>query len=175
MLAMRTRILELVPDAQEVVSYGMPAFRIEGGIVAGMMANKTFVGYYPFSGSILAQLSDELASYRQTKSALHVPLGKPLPKALLRRLLRARAAEITAKKAPDAERQTRPKRMDDVWLSLGISAPARRALEANGITGITDLKRWTRADLSALHGMGPHALVRIEAAMKKARVTFKPA
>lgn len=175
MLAMRTRILELMPSAQEVVSYGMPAFRIEGGIVAGLLANKTFVGYYPFSGSILAQFPDELTSYKQTKSALHVPLGKPLPKALLRRLLRARAAEITAKKAPSAAGQARPTGTDDVWQSLGLSAPARRALDANGITRVTDLKRWTRADLSGLHGLGPHALVRIEAAMKQAGVAFKRA
>lgn len=98
MLNMRERILTLVPDAQEVVSYGMPAFRIEGGIVAGMLANKSFVGYYPFSGSILNQFPNELASYKQTKSALHVPLGKPLSKTILRLLLRARAAEIAAKR-----------------------------------------------------------------------------
>ena len=53
MLEMRARILEIVPDVEEVVSYGMPAFRVTGNIVAGLLANKTYVGYYPFSGSVL--------------------------------------------------------------------------------------------------------------------------
>ena len=52
MLEMRKRILEIVPKAEEVVSYGMPAFKVDGKIVAGLLANKKHVGYYPFSGSI---------------------------------------------------------------------------------------------------------------------------
>lgn len=177
MLVMRERILALVPDAKEVVTYGMPAFRVEGGIVAGMMANKAFVGYYPFSGSILAQFPDQLASYKQTKSALHVPLGKPLSKSLLRLLLRARVTEIAAKAASSAPRRTsqlEPADADAFWHSLGISAPARRALTQNSITSLVGLTHWTRADLRALHGMGPHALARIEAAMQQVGVTFKP-
>ena len=173
MLTMRTRILELVPTAEEVVSYGMPAFRITGGVVAGLNANKTFVGYYPFSGSILMQFPKELADFPQTKSALHVPIGKPLSKSLLRLLLRARSTEIAATRAP-AQRVSRTKsEQADFWKSLGISAPARRALEGHGIATLKDLRRWTEADLAALHGMGPHATTRIKAAMDAAGVRFK--
>ena len=53
-----------------------------------------------FSGSILTQFPNDLASYKQTKCALHVLIGKPLSKALLRRLLRARAADFPAKGTP---------------------------------------------------------------------------
>lgn len=182
MLVMRERILDLLPGVQEVVSYGMPAFRVEGGIAAGLLANKAFVGYYPFSGSILGQFADELSAYKQTKSALHVPLGKPLSKAMLRRLLRARLneiAEMSARKASTRQRRKAPAAAgvpadsDAFWKSLGISAPARRALIGHGIAGLDDLKGWTKADLSALHGMGPHALVRIEAAMTQEGVTFR--
>ena len=182
MLVMRERILDLLPGAQEVVSYGMPAFRVEGGIAAGLLANKAFVGYYPFSGSILGQFADELSSYKQTKSALHIPLGKPLSKAMLRRLLHARLKEIadmSAKKSSTRARRNAPAipalpaDSDAFWKSLGISAPARRALIGHGIATLVDLKGWTKADLSALHGMGPHALVRLEDAMKQAHVTFK--
>ena len=45
MLEMRKRILEIVPQAEEVVSYGMPAFKIDGKIFAGLLANKKHVGY----------------------------------------------------------------------------------------------------------------------------------
>jgi uncharacterized protein YdhG (YjbR/CyaY superfamily) len=90
MLELRDRILEIVPNAVEVVSYGMPAFKVEDRIVAGLLANKNHVGYYPFSGSILIKFPEELAKYKTTKSAIHVPVEKPLSKTLLRKLIRAR-------------------------------------------------------------------------------------
>ena len=93
MLEMRKRILEIVPRAEEVVSYGMPAFKVDGKIVAGLLSNKKHVGYYPFSGSILHLFSDELAKFSTTKSALHVPIDKPLTKALLNKLIKARIRE----------------------------------------------------------------------------------
>lgn len=93
MLEMRRRILEIVPDAQEVVSYGMPAFKVDETIVAGLLANKKHVGYYPFSGSILKLLPDELADFSKTISAIHVPIDKPLTKTLIKKLIRARLKE----------------------------------------------------------------------------------
>ena len=90
MLEMRTRILEIIPAAEEVVSYGMPAFELDGVVVAGLKSHKSHVGYYPFSGSILKLFPDELAKYKQTLSALHVPVDKPLPKGLLKKLIKAR-------------------------------------------------------------------------------------
>ncbi|MEY3357843.1 MAG: hypothetical protein RIR87_902 [Actinomycetota bacterium] len=92
MLAMRERILEIVPDAQEVLSYGMPAFKVDGVIVAGMLANRHHVGYYPFSGSVLKRFPYELRNYSQTKSALHVPIDKPLSRTMLKKLITARLA-----------------------------------------------------------------------------------
>ncbi len=94
---MRKRILEIVPSAQEVVSYGMPAFKVEDGVVCGLLSNKNHVGYYPFSGSILNLFPDELSRYKVTKSAIHVPVDKPMTKALLSKLIRARMKEIKAK------------------------------------------------------------------------------
>ena len=90
MLELRNRILEIVPDAVEVVKYGMPAFKVEDRIVAGLLANKNHVGYYPFSGSILHLFPEELAKYKTTKSAIHVPIDKPLAKGLLKKLIKAR-------------------------------------------------------------------------------------
>lgn len=96
MLEMRKRILEIVPKAEEVVSYGMPAFKVDGKIVAGLLSNKKHVGYYPFSGSILVHFPDELAKFSTTKSALHVPVDKPLTKTLLSKLIKARLAQIAS-------------------------------------------------------------------------------
>jgi uncharacterized protein YdhG (YjbR/CyaY superfamily) len=92
MLEMRERILSIIPKAEEVVSYGMPAFRLDGVVVAGVLANKRHVGYYPFSGSILNLFPEELAKFTTTKSAIHVPVDKPLTKTLLTKLIKARIA-----------------------------------------------------------------------------------
>jgi hypothetical protein len=55
----------------------------------------------------------------------------------------------------------------------GLSGPALRALSAAGITSLSHLTRWTRADLSALHGMGPKALVALDAALRERGRQFK--
>jgi uncharacterized protein YdhG (YjbR/CyaY superfamily) len=92
--ALRRTILEIVPDAEEVISYGVPAFRVGGKTVAGIAAFKDHLSYVPFSGSVLGQLSDELEGYRMTKSSLHFPIERPLPASLVRRLIEVRLAEI---------------------------------------------------------------------------------
>src|SRR5207302_11013201 len=78
--AVRRTILETVPEAEEVISYGIPAFRVNGNTVAGIAAFKDHLSYVPFSGSVLGQLADDLEGYTMTKSALHFPVDRPLPK-----------------------------------------------------------------------------------------------
>jgi len=92
MLEMRKRILEIVPTAEEVISYGMPAFKVDGIVIAGLLANKNHVGYYPFSGSVLHKFPDELSKFTCTKSAIHVPIDKPLTKGLIKKLIKERIA-----------------------------------------------------------------------------------
>jgi uncharacterized protein YdhG (YjbR/CyaY superfamily) len=91
---LRETILEIVPDAEQVISYRVPAFRVNGKAVAGFAAFKTHLSYLPFSGSVLGQLGDELDGYTMTKSALHFPVDRPLPKELVKRLVGVRLAEI---------------------------------------------------------------------------------
>lgn len=87
---MRRQILDIAPNAEEIVSYGMPAFRVDGVIICGLRAAKNHVGYYPFSGSILYLFKSDLAKYSCTKSAIHVPVDSPLSSALLKKLIKAR-------------------------------------------------------------------------------------
>ena len=72
-------ILEIVPDAEQVISYRVPAFRVAGTTVAGFAAFRDHMSYLPFSGSVLPQLSDQLNGCTMTKSALHFPVDRPLP------------------------------------------------------------------------------------------------
>lgn len=92
--ALRRTILQIVPDAEETISYRVPAFRIDGAVVAGFAAFRDHLSYLPFSGSVLAQLPDELAGYRMTKSALHFPVDQPLPREIVEKLIAVRRAEV---------------------------------------------------------------------------------
>ena len=91
---LRRTILEIVPDAEQVISYRVPAFRVRGETVAGFAAFKNHLSYLPFSGSVLSQLADELDGYAMTKSSLHFPVDRPLPKVLVKKLIAVRLAQV---------------------------------------------------------------------------------
>lgn len=91
---LRRSILAVVPDAEECISYGMPAFRVEGKVVAGFAAFKNHLAYLPHSGEVLARLGDRLSGYECTKGSLHFPVDEPLPDELVRRLVEAKLAII---------------------------------------------------------------------------------
>ena len=87
---LRQTIHDIVPDAEECISYGMPAFRLNGKVIAGFAAFKNHLSYLPHSGSVLGELSDELAGYQMTPGSLHFPIDKPLPKALVKKIIALR-------------------------------------------------------------------------------------
>jgi uncharacterized protein YdhG (YjbR/CyaY superfamily) len=91
--ALRRTILEIVPDPEQVISYRVPAFRVDGRTIAGFAAFANHLSYLPFSGSVLPKLADELTGYTMTKSALHFPIDRPLPKTLVRKLIATRLDE----------------------------------------------------------------------------------
>jgi uncharacterized protein YdhG (YjbR/CyaY superfamily) len=95
--ALRRTIRSIVPGAEECISYGIPAFRLDGRIVAGFAATANGGSYYPFSGSTLATLASDLEGWEGTKSAVHFSADRPLPKTLVRKLVRTRIAEANAK------------------------------------------------------------------------------
>ena len=171
MLELRKKILEVVPHADEVISYGMPAFKVDGNIVAGIMAAKNHVGYYPFSGSVLHLFSKELSRYTTTKSALHVPIGETLSKSLISKLIKARISQCPVKQGKvDLSRYAK---VDGYWRDLGIAAPARRGLVDHKLLKLSDLKRLTEEEFLDIHAMGPKAAALIKKEMKKEGIKFK--
>jgi uncharacterized protein YdhG (YjbR/CyaY superfamily) len=91
----RAAIAAAAPGAGEGFSYGMPAF-IQGKPVAGYAASAGHCAYYPMSGAITAALAADLAGYHTSKGAIRFPIGQALPAALIRKLVKARLAEIAA-------------------------------------------------------------------------------
>src|SRR5512137_3165176 len=94
LVRLRRTIRSILPKAEECISYGIPAFRLDGVVVAGFAATAKGCSYFPFSGSTLRTLAPELEGYGGTKASLHFAPEKPLPTALVRKLVRARIAEI---------------------------------------------------------------------------------
>lgn len=103
---LRGTIRTILPRVEECISYSMPAFRLDGYVVAGFLATKTGCSYFPFSGTTLATLAEDLSGYDQTKSALHFDAKRPLSSALVRKLLKARVAETMARVAKKARRSS---------------------------------------------------------------------
>jgi uncharacterized protein YdhG (YjbR/CyaY superfamily) len=90
---LRKTIRSIIPKSEECFSYRMPAFRLDGIVVAGFIATRKGCSYFPFSGRTLTTLADEVRSYEQTKGSLHFDPAKSLPVALIRKLIRTRIAE----------------------------------------------------------------------------------
>jgi uncharacterized protein YdhG (YjbR/CyaY superfamily) len=93
----RSSLLRVVPGAEQGLSYGMPAFKVDGKVVAGFAAFKKHLSYLPHSGSVLDELSDDLAGYTMTKGSLHFPVDEPLPDAIVAKLIRVRLDELSKK------------------------------------------------------------------------------
>ncbi len=90
---LRKTIRIIIPKAEECISYRIPAFRLDGRIVAGFAATAKGCSYFPFSGSTLRTLARDLDGYGGTKSSLHFNPAKPLPATLVRKLVKTRIAE----------------------------------------------------------------------------------
>ncbi|HTC31527.1 MAG TPA: DUF1801 domain-containing protein [Candidatus Acidoferrum sp.] len=85
---------EIVPDAQETISYKMPTLTLAGKPFLGFDARARHIGIYPFSGKVIPELKDALADYAVSKGAIRVPLDRPISKELLRLIISARLKEI---------------------------------------------------------------------------------
>jgi uncharacterized protein YdhG (YjbR/CyaY superfamily) len=99
---LRKTIHSIVPKAEECISYGLAAFRLDGNMIAGFAAGKNHCSYYPMSGSTIGTLKDELKAYETTKGAIHFSVDKPLPVALVKKLIMTRIKE-SAERSGKAE------------------------------------------------------------------------
>jgi uncharacterized protein YdhG (YjbR/CyaY superfamily) len=89
----RATIRSVVPaEATEGLSYGMPAFRYKGALVA-YAAFKDHCSFFPMQSSLLDEMKDELKIYRTSKGTLQFPQDEPLPAALLKKMVKLRVAE----------------------------------------------------------------------------------
>jgi uncharacterized protein YdhG (YjbR/CyaY superfamily) len=91
---LQASILAVVPDAEPGISYGVPAYRVGGKVIAGFSASKRHLSYLPHSGAVIGTLAEELAGYATSKGAVHFGVDTPLPDGLVRMLIDARRREL---------------------------------------------------------------------------------
>jgi uncharacterized protein YdhG (YjbR/CyaY superfamily) len=88
---MRSAIKQAAPDAEEIISYSMPAFRLNGMLV-WFAAHTSHIGLYP-RGSGIEEFAVPLKGYKVSKGTIQFPLDKPLPVDLISRIVQFRVEE----------------------------------------------------------------------------------
>lgn len=186
---LRMTIHKAAPGAEEVISYSMPAFKLEK-ILVWFAGYKAHIGFYP-SASPIEVFKKDLVKFKTSKGAIQFPLDQPLPLALITKIVKFRikqVSETTLKKnqkkcpkghsytktsdcptCPICEKARKPKE----GLLSTLSAPARRALENKKISNAKQLAKFTKKEVMSLHGMGPGSLPALQKALAADGLSFK--
>ncbi|MVN20667.1 iron chaperone [Mucilaginibacter arboris] len=102
---LRLTIRKAAPDAKETISYGMPAFKLNGSLVY-FAAYKNHIGFYPTASGIKA-FQQEISVYKNSKGAIQFPIDQPLPLDLITKIVKFRVNENLEKAETKAPKKTK--------------------------------------------------------------------
>jgi uncharacterized protein YdhG (YjbR/CyaY superfamily) len=91
---LRRAVRAAAPRAEECISYGLAAFRVDGKVLVGFGASAKHCAFYPMSGRTISAHASKLKAFVTTKGSIHFDPRKPLPPSLVATLTRARIAEL---------------------------------------------------------------------------------
>ena len=95
---LRQTIRAAAPDATEAISYQMPAFKDHGRSLVAYAAFKDHCSFFPMSSRVIEAYKDELKPFQTGKGTIRFHIDRPLPVALVRKLVKARIAENAARR-----------------------------------------------------------------------------
>ncbi len=162
----RETIRKAAPEAEEVMGYGIPTFKLKGNLVH-FGGYKNHIGFYPAPSGITA-FEKELSVYKGAKGSIKFPLDQPIPYDLVSKIVKFRIKENLEK----SELKSLIKKPKDAFPGF-LSSPARRALESKGIKTLQHLSQYRQAEIMALHGMGSGSLPKLLHAMEQSGLSFK--
>ena len=90
----RTAVLAVAAGAEEAFSYQIPAFKLNGQPLVWYAAFKNHCSLFPMTGAIRRKLAADLEGYETSKGTVRLPLTRPMPSGLIKKLVKARLAEI---------------------------------------------------------------------------------
>lgn len=151
----RSTIRKAAPDAQETISYQIPTFTLNGRYLIYFAGYTKHISIYPAPRGV-EQFKKALAAYQAGKGTLRLPLDKPIPFGLIRRIVKFRMKE-NMKLENDL-----PK----------LAVPAQRALAAVGVRRLAQLTQFSEDEVKHLHGIGPNALVQLRRALRANGLSF---
>lgn len=94
----RIAIRKALPDAEEMISYNIPTYKLHGAAVLYFAGWKKHYSLYPVTDHLKREFKDDLAGYEIEKGTMRLPLGEPVPVKLIARIARFRAGEEIERK-----------------------------------------------------------------------------
>jgi uncharacterized protein YdhG (YjbR/CyaY superfamily) len=98
----RSTIRKAVPGAEEVISYKIPAYKLQGGPVLYFAGWRKHYSLYPATARVVAAFKDDLAPYEVNKGTIRFPLSPPVPVKLIEGIAKVRAKEVAEREKPKA-------------------------------------------------------------------------
>jgi uncharacterized protein YdhG (YjbR/CyaY superfamily) len=110
----RSTIRRAVPAADEVISYQIPAYKLNGVSLLYFAGWKNHFSLYPASDAMVAAFKDELADYRISKGTVRFPLSEPVPVNLIERIAKFRAEQLTIREKKGIRKKGRETQLDRI-------------------------------------------------------------
>lgn len=105
----RTTIRNAAPKAEEAISYGMPAYKLNGALVY-FGGFKDHCSFFPGSYAVIKQFGNDLKEYKTSKGTIQFPLDKPIPSALIKKMVQLRIKENEIKQKTRSDKKTATKK-----------------------------------------------------------------
>jgi hypothetical protein len=152
---LRRVIQSAAPRAEECISYGLAAFRLDGRALVAFGATRDHCAFFPMSGTTIAAHADRLGRYKTSKGTIRFQPDNPLPMALVRLLVKARIAENAALQTKPRKSATKSKSPPKAGAPPKAKPGAREAKQSGSKAKPIKVREGEKAPVVLLSGGNP--------------------